>query len=183
MKEPKLTKSLFVEFVTNPHIARRHCHDKNGVYQKIQEKLYGDMDGIAVGRAVEDQVCSLFHGQHIINVETMQRTHPDRYLGYHHNTLDALKENPDVIYQAGVCVDSLFCKSDFLVKNEEGTYDLWEVKSKNAVRKKSKTRIGDLLPELQADMSFQHVVLQKALKEKYSGRAFIVYVNKEYVRQ
>lgn len=75
----RLTKSLFVEFTTDPHIAWWNLHDKKGVYQKIQEKLYGDMDGLAVGKAVEDQVLSLLQGQHIINVESMQRKHPDRY--------------------------------------------------------------------------------------------------------
>lgn len=58
MKTPKLTKSLFVEFVTDPHVARWHCHDKN-VYDQIMEKLYGEMDGLAVGKAVEEQVCHL----------------------------------------------------------------------------------------------------------------------------
>lgn len=55
----KLTKSLFVEFVTAPHVAWWHVHDKN-VYEKIMEKLYGEMDGLAVGRAAEEQVCRLF---------------------------------------------------------------------------------------------------------------------------
>lgn len=66
------------------------------------------------------------------------------------------------------------------MKNEEGKYDLWEVKAKNGVRKK--TKAADLLDDLQADVSFQHMVLQKVLKEKYSGKAFLVYLNKEYVR-
>ncbi|MBP6911449.1 hypothetical protein KBC03_07825 [Patescibacteria group bacterium] len=56
MKDPKLTKSLFVEFTTNPHIAWWHLHDPKGVYEKINEKLYGEMDGLAVGKAAEDQV-------------------------------------------------------------------------------------------------------------------------------
>lgn len=54
----KLTKSLFVEFVTDPHVAWWHCHDKS-VYEKIMEKMYGDMDGLAVGKAAEEQVCKL----------------------------------------------------------------------------------------------------------------------------
>lgn len=78
MKDPKLTKSLFVEFTTNPHIARRHLHDKE-VYEKINEKLYGDMDGLAVGKAVEDQVLIQLQSKKIINIEKLQRKHPDRY--------------------------------------------------------------------------------------------------------
>lgn len=176
----RLTKSLFVEFVSDPHIAWWNVHDKQGVYQEIQKKLYGDMDGLAVGKAVEDQVCRLFDGLHIVNVEKIQGRHADWYQGYHTKTLQALAQNPDVIYQAGMVLDNLFCKCDFLVKNEEGTYDLWEVKAKNGVRKK--TKAADLLDDLQADVSFQHMMLQKVLKEKYSGKAFLVYLNKEYVR-
>lgn len=54
------------------------------------------------------------------------------------------------------------------------------MKAKNGVRKKSKE--SPLLDELQADISFQHYLLQKTLKDRYSGRAYIVYLNKEYVR-
>lgn len=39
-----------------------------------------------------------------------------------------------------------------------------------------------LLDDMDADVSFQHFLLQKTLKEKYSGRAFLVYLNKEYVK-
>lgn len=48
------------------------------------------------------------------------------------------------------------------------------------IRKKSKT--ADLLEDLEADVSFQHFMLQQVLKERYSGRAFISYMNREYVR-
>lgn len=176
----RLTKSLFVEFTTDPHVAWWHIHDKDGVYKQIMDKMYGDMDGLAVGKAVEDQVCLLLKDKKIVDVEKIQKRSPDWYQGYHGKTMDALQQNPDVIYQAGLCLDNLFCKCDFLVKNEEGTYDLWEVKAKNGVRKK--TKAADLLEDLQADVSFQHMMLQKVLKEKYSGKAFLVYLNKEYVR-
>ncbi|MBP6911450.1 hypothetical protein KBC03_07830 [Patescibacteria group bacterium] len=55
-----------------------------------------------------------------------------------------------------------------------------EVKSKNGIRKKSKA--ADLLDDLQADVSFQNYMMKKVLKEKYSGRVFMVYLNKEYVK-
>lgn len=114
----KLTKSLFVEFTTSPHVAWRHLHDKE-VYTKINESLYGDMDGMAVGNAVEQQVCELLKDKKIVNVDKLQRKHPDWYLGFHQNSLDTLGQQPDVIYQAGLCFDNLFCKCDFLIKNEE----------------------------------------------------------------
>lgn len=95
--------------------------------------------------------------------------------------MDAFKTNPDVVYQAGIVHDNLFCKCDLLVRNSEGKYDLREVKAKNGVRKK--TKANNLLDDMEADVSFQHFVLKKALKDKYSGRAFMVHLNKEYVRE
>ena len=54
------------------------------------------------------------------------------------------------------------------------------MKAKNSIRKKTKEE--PLLEELRNDVSFQHYVLQKTLGDKYSGHAYIVYLNKEYVR-
>ncbi len=69
---------------------------------------------------------------------------------------------------------------DFLVKNEEGKYDIVEVKSKNSIRKKMKAE--PLLEDLQADVSFQHYVVQQALGDAYSGKVYLMYLNKEYVK-
>lgn len=54
------------------------------------------------------------------------------------------------------------------------------MKAKNSVR--TKTKVPELIEDLQADVSFQHMILQKVLKDRYSGKAFLVYLNKEYVR-
>ncbi len=85
-----------------------------------------------------------------------------------------------MIYQPAFLLDNLFAKCDFLVKNAEGTYDIREVKAKNGVRKKTKS--AELLDDLQADVSFQDFIVRRVLKEKYSGKIFLVYMNKEYVR-
>lgn len=181
---PRLTKSLFVEFVTNPHVARRHVHNKQ-VYTQILEILYGSMDGLAVWKAVEDQVQYFLQSQNAqlttINVEKMHRAHSDWYKSYHTNTCDAIRQNPDVIYQAWMCYDNLFVKTDYLVKNSEWTYDLWEVKAKNSVRKK--TAENPLIDDIVSDISFQHFVLKKVFPEQYSGRAMVVYLNKDYIKQ
>lgn len=47
---------------------------------------------------------------------------------------------------------------------------------------RKKTKSAELLDELEADVSFQDFVVKKTLKEKYSGRVYLVYMNKEYVR-
>lgn len=95
-------------------------------------------------------------------------------------TLEAIAQSPDVIYQPAFLLDNLFAKCDFLVKNAEGTYDIREVKAKNGVRKKTKS--AELLDDLQADVSFQDFIVRRVLKEKYSGKIYLVYMNKEYIR-
>ena len=180
MQQPRLTKSLFVEFTTNPHIARRHIHNKD-LYLQILDGLYGSMDGLAVGKAVEQQVLQLFAGKNIINIEKLYRAHHDWYQSYHQNTMQTIDKLPDVIYQAWFCFDNLFVKTDLLVKNKEWTYDLCEVKAKNSVRKKNQEI--PLLDELIADISFQHFVLKKVLGDRYSWRAMLVYLNKDYIKK
>jgi hypothetical protein len=54
------------------------------------------------------------------------------------------------------------------------------VKSKNDIRKKTKAQ--PLLDELTTDVSFQKYVLEKALGEKFSGNCYIMYLNKEFVK-
>lgn len=86
-----------------------------------------------------------------------------------------------MIYQPGFFVDGSFCIADFMVRNNQGTYDLWEVKSKTAIRKK--TKAAPLSDEIALDVQFQHYVIQQAWKEKYSTQAFVVYLNKEYIKK
>ena len=72
-------------------------------------------------------------------------------------------------------------RSDFLVRNESGTYDLREVKAKNTVRKTTKDE--PLKEELINDISFQNYVIKKVLGAQFSGQCFLVYLDKDYVRQ
>ncbi len=143
--------------------------------------LYSGMDGLAVGKAVEDQFAALHKDKVSINVEQLHSRHHDRYQSYHEKTFHALESSPAVLYQAWFVFDNLFVKTDFLVKNADGKYDLYEVKAKNSIHKK--TVDMPLLEEIVADVSIQHFVLKKALWELYSGRSFVVYLNKDYVRE
>ena len=58
------------------------------------------MDGLAVGKAVEEQVLQLFAGKNIVNIEKLYRAHHDWYQSYHQNTMQTIDKLPDVIYQA-----------------------------------------------------------------------------------
>jgi len=66
------------------------------------------------------------------------------------------------------------------VRNEAGMYDLIEVKSKTAPRKK--TIAAQLLDSIVYDASFQAYVLAQACPQ-FSGSVLLYYLNKEYVKQ
>jgi len=138
------------------------------------------MDGATMGQMVEDMVKKLYDGKTIANIESTNLGFKNRHQSYHNRTQQALPREHDVVYQAGFLYNNLFVKTDFLVKNETGKYDLIEVKSKNSIREKTKAE--PLLSDLCADISFQRYVLQKTLAEKFSGNCYITHVNKEYVK-
>jgi hypothetical protein len=133
-----------------------------------------------MGQTVEDMVKKLYTGKTIAEVDTKHLDYKSRHQSYAELSSKSLAQNPDVLYQAGFATDHLFAKTDFLVKNEAGTYDLMEVKSKNTIRSTNKDQT--LLDELVTDVSFQKYVLEKTLGEKFSGNCYIVYLNKEFVK-
>ena len=96
-------------------------------------------------------------------------------------TKQLLANYPAVIYQPWFQSDDLQIRCDFLVRNESGTYDLREVKAKNTVRKNTKAE--PLLDDLLNDLSFQKYVLHKTLGSQFSGKCFLVHLNKEYIKQ
>lgn len=175
----KITKSLFVSFVSNPKIAWWYIHDKE-THKRIMEALYAGVDGVAVGQAVEDVVQETLGTQTIATIDTTNMW-SDWHGTYHTRTLTVIEQtDKNVIYQPSFLVDDLFVKCDFLVGNDAGTYDLVEVKAKNSIRKK--TRAAPLLDELIADLSIQRYVLEQALGEQFSGKCCISHLNKEYVK-
>jgi len=174
-----LTKSILNEFLQCPKYAWFHIHNKD-IYKKISKKQYGSIDGLAIGQSVEDVVKMFLKWKKIISPDLTQIKFYDWHNSFHKLTEEIIKKNPDVVYQPGFVVGDLFTKSDFLVKNNDWKYDLWEVKSKNSIRKKNNGE--KLLEELNFDISFQKYVLKKCLWNKFSGECFLVYLNKEYVR-
>lgn len=174
----KITKSLFVEFTRSPKLAWFHVNDKE-THKKIQESIYGGMDGVAIGQSVEDIVKELYETKSISMIDT-QNMRTDRHGTYHQRTVSVMTEKTDVIYQPAFLVGDVFVKCDFLVANGQGKYDLIEVKAKNTIRKSTKAE--PLLDDLTADVSIQHRALKKALGELYSGKCFIAHLNKEYIK-
>jgi len=175
-----ITKSLLVEFSQSPKLARRHIHYKKWTYKTIMESLYGAMDWLAVGQATEDMVLQLYKDKNIATVDTSNINFGDRHKSYHKLTQEVISKKPDIIYQGAFVFEDLFTKSDLLVMNKDGQYDLVEVKSKNSIRKKTKAE--PLLEDLQYDVSFQYYVLTKVLGDLFSGKSYLAYLNKAYVK-
>lgn len=174
-----ITKSLLVEFITCPKLAWRHMHDKK-TYKAINEDMYGAMDGLAVGQATEDMVLQLYANKEVRTVNMDNINFTKRHQSCHERTQKAMLDKPEVLYQGSFLAGDLFTKSDLLVLNKHGSYDLIEVKSKNAVR--AKTKAAPILDELLRDVSFQDYVLTQALGDLYSGRSFLAYLDSEFVK-
>lgn len=179
MEQIIITKSLFKEFCENPKLARWHKNDYV-VYNKINQDLYGAMNGALIGQEVENMVKKL-REQKDISIVSGYNPKGNFHKEYHDATQKTLSFGPKIIYQAGFVWDNLFVKCDFLKLNKNWKYDLIEVKAKNSVRKTNKNE--SLLDELITDCSFQKYVLQKALWDRFSGEVWIYHLNKEYLRQ
>lgn len=115
-----LTKSLFVEFCTSPKLARRHINDKN-TYKAINESLYSAMDGLAVGQATEDIVLQYYQQKNktIATVGTNAIDFRNWHQSYHQLTQAVFQHRPEILYQGAFCMEDVFTKSDFLVRNDE----------------------------------------------------------------
>jgi hypothetical protein len=125
-------------------------------------------------------VLQLYKDKEIATVDTSKINFSDWHNSYHKLTQEVVANKPEVIYQGAFVSGDLFTKSDLLVLNDEGTYDLVEVKSKNSIR--SKTKAAPLLDDLIYDVSFQSYVLSQVLGDLFSGKSFLAYLNKEYIK-
>ncbi len=175
-----ITKSLFKEFAECPKLARRHINDKK-TYKYINEQQYWSMDAIAIWQEVEDMVAQLRKQEDVAEVNTQNISFKDRHNIYNERTMKVFSQRPKIISQPWLKINNLFIKSDFLLLNDDGKYDLIEVKSKNNIYKK--TKAAPLLDDLIYDVSFQDYVLKKTLWDLYSWKAFIYHINKEFIKQ
>jgi len=105
------------------------------------------------------------------------------------NTIEAIRNKEDLIYQPWFLFDNLFVRWDYLKLNENWNYDLIEVKAKTWIRKdkthekvKNK-KIWDLETKFLSDISFQKYVINKVLAENWLWEIenfYYAYLNWEY---
>ncbi len=173
-----ITKSLFKEFLANQKLAFWHVQRDKSTYKAINEQLYGGMNGAEIGQSVEDAVMKLWEGK------TVREVKMDGFYDFHRTydrlSKEALAESPDVLYQCGFLIGDLFIKTDFLVKNEEGKYDIVEVKS--VCNPYAAGDAVELTADLNYDVSFQAYVVKRVLGERFSGKTYLYFLNREYVK-
>ena len=85
------------------------------------------------------------------------------------DTKKAIASGATVLLQPTFMTNAISCRSDILVKNDDGTWDIYEVKSSTDVKE-----------EHIIDVAFQRICIEEA--GVHVSRTFLVHVNNQYVR-
>lgn len=85
------------------------------------------------------------------------------------NTKKAIASGATALFQPTFMTSAISCRSDILLKNDDGTWDIYEVKSSTDVKE-----------EHIIDIAFQRICIEEAGVR--ISRTFLVHVNNQYVR-
>ncbi|MEA3304504.1 MAG: hypothetical protein U9Q15_01940 [Patescibacteria group bacterium] len=150
-----ITKSLFVDYQEMPKVAwwKQNNRDTYDFIKGLEDEETADQM-IQLGQQVEDIALEYLERKTGEVAYDLFQDNPNRELEDENDrenadmtlpkanmednvsrTKEALQNNRPLLYQAGFLVDNLFVRSDFMVLNENGNYDLYEVKAKTHVRK------------------------------------------------
>lgn len=204
-----LTKSLFVDFMDYPKLARWKANNPE-VYKKIRKIETEEQEDhiMAIGQAVEDKVKELLEQRYGTSaLDLMPRFHKlkdeetdddDEVLVKAeldlpkalHNTLQAIKEQQPILYQPTFQYGECLVRADFMIRNWTG-YDLIEAKAKSWIRKevtddREKKAIGAIEDKFLNDVSFQVYVINNVLAAHNLWQIHNIsfaYLNKEYIKQ
>lgn len=107
------------------------------------------------------------------------------------NTIQAINDNEPLLYQPTFAVGNYFVRADFMLRNEDGSYDLIEVKATTGIRKDvtddgEKKPIGKIKDKLIHDVSFQTFVINTVLEQEWLPPIkdiYLAYLNKEYIKE
>ncbi len=190
-----ITKSLFVDYMDFPKLARWKVHDRER-YNKIR-KIETEEDKqhiIQLGQQVEDAVLEYLRvtdGREMVNLipefhEDAVVTDPgddddariDDFVEQFAsrktlcaNTLAAIRDKKPIIYQPSFQWGDCFVRADVMVLQDNGQYRLIEIKAKSGVRKTvtddgEKKKIGQLDEKFVHDLSFQKYVINHVLADQ-----------------
>lgn len=105
-------------------------------------------------------------------------------------TQEAIIAKKPIIFQPGFQVGDCYVRADYMILNEQGVYDLIEVKAKSNVRAEvmddgEKKKIGKIDDDFLRDVAFQKYIINQVLVswgEREIGNISIAHVNSDYVR-
>lgn len=105
-------------------------------------------------------------------------------------TLEAIRQQKKLLYQPTFKRWDCLVRADFMVANDDGSYDLIEVKAKSRLRKNVKNDgndepIWEIESDFVRDVSFQKYVIDNVLQENWLPllqNIYLAYLNKEYRR-
>jgi len=191
-----ITKSLFVDYMDFPKLARWKVHDRQK-YNKIC-KIETDEEKqhiIQLGQQVEDAVLEYLRvtdGREMVNLipdfhEDAVITDPgddddervddfvEKYASRQTlcaNTLAAIRDQKPILYQPSFQRGDCFVRADVMILQPNGQYKLIEIKAKSGVRKTvtddgEKKKIGQLEEKFIHDLSFQKYVINHVLQDAW----------------
>ena len=203
-----LTKSLFVDFMDYPKLARRKANNPT-VYKKIRKIETEEQEDhiMAIGQAVEDVVKTYLEQRYNTTaLDLMPRRHKlkdeesddddEVFIKAELNlptaladTIKAIRDHVPVLYQPTFQYGECLVRADFMVRNGS-SYDLYEAKAKSGIRKDitddgEKKPLWSIESKFIHDVSFQSYVINHSLAAHDLGQlrsVFIVYLNKEYIK-
>jgi hypothetical protein len=153
-----LTKSDYLKFLIHPAYLWMQKHDKDRL-PPFDDQAKAVMEQ---GNVVESYARKLYPDS--VMVETLFKDAVD-------DTRKFVADDQKVIFQATVLTQRrLFCMADVFIKNDDGSWDLHEVKSATSVKE---TYLHDL--------AFQKIAFEESGYQ--INRCFLVHINNQYVRQ
>lgn len=213
-----ITKSLFVDYCDFEKLARWKVNNSE-VYKKIRKIESEEQEEhiMSIGQAVEELVKKYLTLKYqSIPVNLMPEVKSDKeivdeedeeqedfvyfpkwwvdpWAVITHNvraTLEAIHNKEKILYQPGFMIDGCFVRADFMVLQDNGLYDLIEVKAKSGIRKEvshegNKSKVWEIDDKFKNDTSFQKWVINKALEKEglpLLWDVYLYYLNKEYIK-
>jgi len=180
-----LTKSVFVDYKTFPKLAWWRRNDISA-YRKIKklESEEAQEQIIELGKTVENLVgeyLKLETGAYALNLfpdipetdETQEEddtwidfAFEDRIKKSLSETENAVKRGEVFLYQPSFQLGNCYVRADYMLRNENGRYNLYEVKAKSHIRKSVKNNgIDEHRGEIEKcfinDISFQKYLIDE----------------------
>jgi hypothetical protein len=160
-----LSKSNYMLYLRHPAWLWLEKHNK-----KILPEVDADTQAIFdAGNLFESYAEKLFPDGITLGYKTNGEFDFNKYKDLPAKTEQAIKDNTRVLFQGRFEADGITCIFDVLELNEDGTYDLYEIKSSTSAKK-----------EHEHDLAFQTIVLEKSGLN--INNIFVIHVNNEYVR-